>query len=36
LDRVAGAWPTSEPFVPRDVIEVFGDPGDDVTQLSLA
>ena len=30
LDRVAGAWPTTEAFTARDVVEVFGEPPENV------
>jgi len=35
LDRISGAWPTTEEFVARDVIEVFGEPPDNVAPVPL-
>jgi predicted DNA-binding transcriptional regulator YafY len=35
LDRIQGAWPTHEPFRPRDIVATFGEPPDDSGPVAL-
>lgn len=35
LDRVLAARPTREPFSPRDLVEVFGDPPEDAQPVTI-
>ena len=34
LDRIAAAWPTTQPFAARDVMALFGQPPDDAAPVA--